>query len=66
MKNMGEVTVVVVANGYNEYINFSVPINEFNDKTGKVSVPLWNIDRNRRNEPQFFKEVFIVLQFLKC
>jgi len=58
MKNMGEVTVVVVANGYNEYINFSVPINEFNDKTGKVFVPLWNIDSNRRNEPQFLNGSF--------
>ena len=58
MKNMGEVTVIAVANGYNEHINFSVPINEFNDNTGRVSIPLWNIDPNRRNEPQFLNGSF--------
>ncbi len=56
--NMGEVTVITVANGYNENINFNVPINEFNDNTARVTVPLWNIDPNRRNEPQFFNGNF--------
>lgn len=57
---MGEVTVIAVANGYNEHINFSVPINEFNDNdnTGRVSLPLWQIDSNRRNEPQFIHGSF--------
>ena len=58
MKNMGEVTVISVANGYNEHINFSVPINEFSDNTGSVSIPLWKIDPNRRNEPQFIHGSF--------
>lgn len=58
MKNMGEVTVIAVAKGYNEHINFSVPINEFNDNTGRVSIPLWQIDPNRRNEPQFLNGSF--------
>lgn len=58
MKNMGEVTVIAVANGYNEHINFSVPINELNDNSTRVSVPLWNIDPNRRNEPQFLNGSF--------
>jgi hypothetical protein len=58
MKHMGEVTVIAVANGYNEYINFSVPINEFYDNTGRVFVTLWNIDPNRRNEPQFLNGIF--------
>ncbi|MCG7335080.1 hypothetical protein MHZ95_07300 [Sporosarcina sp. ACRSM] len=58
MKNMGEVTVIAVANGYNEHINFSVPINELNDNSARVSVPLWNIDSNRRNEPQFLNGSF--------
>ena len=58
MKKMGEVTVIAVANGYNEYINFSVPINDFNDNSGRVSVPLWNIDPNRRNEPYFLNGSF--------
>ncbi|MBP0725354.1 hypothetical protein J5Y03_09155 [Bacillus sp. RG28] len=53
MKNMGEVTVISVAEGYNEYINFSVPINEYFDKKGRVSMSLWKIDPNRRNEPLF-------------
>ncbi|PLR94633.1 hypothetical protein [Bacillus sp. T33-2] len=58
MKNMGEVTVIAVANGYNEHINFSVPINEFNDNTGRVSIPLGQIDPNRRNEPHFLNGSF--------
>jgi hypothetical protein len=58
MKNMGEVTVITVANGYNEHINFSVPINEFNDNAGSIFVLLWNIDPNRRNEPQFLNGSF--------
>ena len=58
MKNMGEVTVIAVANGYNEHINFSVPINEFNDNTGRVFITLWNIDPNRRNEPRFLNGSF--------
>ncbi|MFT4416295.1 hypothetical protein ACLM5H_20735 [Fredinandcohnia humi] len=52
-KNMGEVTILAVADGYNEHINFSVPINEYNDKTAKVHIPLWEIDPNRRNEPKY-------------
>ncbi|QKE72256.1 hypothetical protein HPK19_05330 [Arthrobacter citreus] len=52
-KEMGEVTLITVANDYNENINFSVPINEFNDHTAKVSVSLWRVDQKKRNEPQF-------------
>jgi|GEM_PF-3369195 len=52
-KQMGEVTVIAVANGYNEQIDFSVPINEFNDHMAKDSVSLLIVDPNRRNEPQF-------------
>lgn len=57
-KTIGEVTIIAVANGYNEYINFSVPINEFNDRSGKVSVSLREINRNNRNEPQFLNGSF--------
>jgi hypothetical protein len=53
LKNMGEVTVITVAEGYNEYINFSVPINEHFDKKGRALMHLWKIDPNRRNEPRF-------------
>ncbi|SFC34741.1 hypothetical protein [Bacillus sp. UNCCL81] len=52
-KQMGEVTVIAVANGYNEQIDFSVPINEFNDHMAKDSVSLMIVDPKRRNEPQF-------------
>ncbi|MBS4198137.1 hypothetical protein KHA93_00495 [Bacillus sp. FJAT-49732] len=58
MKNMGEVTVIAIANGYNEHIDFSVPINEYNDNTGRVTISLWQIDPNRRNEPQFLHGSF--------
>jgi hypothetical protein len=58
MKKMGEVTVIAFANGYNEHINFNVPINEFNDNTARISIPLWQIDPNRRNEPQFLNGNF--------
>lgn len=58
MDNIGEVTIIAVANGYNEYIDFSVPINEFNDNTGKVIIPLWQIDPTRRNEPKYLNGSF--------
>jgi hypothetical protein len=58
LKNMGEVTVIAVAKGYNEHINFSVPLNEFNDHTGRVLIPLWQIDPKKRNEPQFLNGDF--------
>jgi hypothetical protein len=53
MKNMGVVSIIAVANGYNEHINFSVPINEYNDNTASVYIPLWKIDPTRRNEPHY-------------
>ncbi|WP_214484838.1 hypothetical protein [Bacillus sp. SM2101] len=53
MINMGEVTVISVANGYNEYINFSVSINEHNNKTGKATMRLSEIDPDLRNEPDY-------------
>jgi hypothetical protein len=52
-KQMGEVTIITVANGYNEQIDFSVPINEFNDHSAKDSVSLSIVDPKRRNEPRF-------------
>ncbi|WP_172373292.1 hypothetical protein [Sporosarcina jiandibaonis] len=58
MKKMGEVTVIAVANGYNEYVDFNVPINEFDDNTGTVFIPLWSIDPTRRNEPQYLNGSF--------
>lgn len=58
MKEMAVVTVITVANGYNEHIDFDVPINEFNDHTGRLSVSLWAIDPKRRNEPTFTNGTF--------
>lgn len=58
MKNMGEVTIIAVANGYNEHINFSVPINEYNDNTASEHIPLWKIDPTRRNEPHYIHGSF--------
>jgi hypothetical protein len=58
LKNMGEVTVLAFADGYNEHINFSVPINEYHDQTARVSISLWEIDPHRRNEPQFINGSF--------
>jgi hypothetical protein len=55
---MGEVSVIAVANGYNEHINFSVPINEFDDHEGRVHISLWAIDPKRRNEPTFLNGSF--------
>jgi len=53
LKNMGEVTVITIANGYNEFINFSVPINEHFDRKGRVLIPLRKMNPKRRNEPRF-------------
>ncbi|UPM56292.1 hypothetical protein [Gottfriedia acidiceleris] len=52
-RQMGEVTIITVAKGYNEQIDFRVPINEFNDHTAKDSVSLWIVDPKRRNEPRY-------------
>ncbi|MGG0177901.1 hypothetical protein [Gottfriedia acidiceleris] len=52
-KKMGEVTIITVANGFNEQIDFSVPINEFNDHMAKDSVSLMRVNPKRRNEPRF-------------
>jgi hypothetical protein len=57
-KHMGVVTIIVVADGYNEFIDFSVPVNEYNDHTGRVSIPLQEIDLTKRNEPHFFNGRF--------
>jgi hypothetical protein len=66
-KNMGEVTIIAVAKGYNEHINFSVPINEFNDHTGRVLIPLWQIDPKKEEMNRNFSMGNITgFLFLKC
>ncbi|MBM7362331.1 hypothetical protein [Priestia taiwanensis] len=58
MKNMGEATIIVVANGYNEFINFSVPVNEYTYLPSRIRIPLWKINPTRRNEPRFINGSF--------
>jgi hypothetical protein len=57
-KKMGVVSIIAVANGYNEHINFNVPINEYKDYTGSVNIALWKIDATRRNEPHYIHASF--------
>jgi hypothetical protein len=52
-KKMSVVTVITVADGFNEDIRFDVPVNEHGDGFGKVSVFLRPIKPDARNEPTF-------------
>ncbi|MBO7746995.1 hypothetical protein I8J29_22585 [Paenibacillus sp. MWE-103] len=52
-KNMGIVTVIAVADGFNEFINFNVLVNENGDGAGKVGMVLRPIIPDSRNEPLF-------------
>ncbi|MBP1962493.1 hypothetical protein [Paenibacillus aceris] len=57
-KKMGVVTVITVADGFNEFINFDVPVNEHGNGEGKVSVTLRRIRMDARNEPSFDSAAF--------
>jgi hypothetical protein len=52
-ENMGEVTVIVIADGYNEEIDFNVTINEFGQNKGRANAYLEKIREQGRNEPQY-------------
>jgi uncharacterized protein YfaS (alpha-2-macroglobulin family) len=39
-ENMGEVALISIADGYNEYIDFNVTINEFGQNKGRVNMYL--------------------------
>jgi hypothetical protein len=53
-KKMSVVTVITVADGFNEDIRFDVPVNEHGDGFGKLSVVfLRPIKPDARNEPTF-------------
>jgi hypothetical protein len=53
IKRMGVVTVITVADGFNEFIKFDVPVNEHGDGTGMASIVLRPIRPDVRNEPSF-------------
>jgi hypothetical protein len=55
-KNMGVLTVITVADGFNEFIKFNVPVNEHGDGTGKAVVVLRPVKPDARNEPSFNAE----------
>lgn len=52
-KNMGVVTVITVADGFNEFINFNVSVNEHGNRAGKAAITLRPIKPDARNEPSF-------------
>lgn len=56
IKKMGEVTVITVADGFNEYIKFNLPVNEHGDGAGRATVVLRPIKPDNRNEPSFDAE----------
>lgn len=50
---MGLATVVAVADGFNEYIAFDVPINEHGDGAGRAVIMLRPVLPDARNEPSY-------------
>lgn len=60
-KNMGTITLITIANGFNEHMIFNVPVNEHGDYLGRAFVSLRPIetDRRNRNEPHFINAEYI-------
>jgi hypothetical protein len=52
-KSMGTVTVIAVADGFNEYIDFDVPVNEQNNGAGRAAISLIPVRADARNEPSY-------------
>lgn len=52
-KQMGTITLITIANGFNENLIFNVPVNELEDGKGRATVSLRPVESNRRNEPTF-------------
>jgi hypothetical protein len=52
-KRMGTITVITVANGYNEHVEFNVSVNEFDNKTGMAFIVLEPLKSGQRNESTF-------------
>ncbi|MDQ0914600.1 hypothetical protein [Paenibacillus sp. V4I5] len=59
-KQMGTVTLITIAKGYNEHIMFNVPVNEHMDSNkGTASVSLNPIKTTQRNEPSILNAGYI-------
>jgi hypothetical protein len=58
-KQMSTITLMTVANGFNEHIIFNVPVNEHGDGKGAIVVSLNRINRNQRNEPTILNDTYI-------
>lgn len=52
-KNMGTITVIAVADGFNETIHFNIPINEHASLASGDSIMLYPFVPGKRNEPHF-------------
>ncbi|MGG1552246.1 hypothetical protein [Paenibacillus ferrarius] len=65
-KNMGMVTLITVADGYNENVTFDVPVNQFDDGVVSAVVTLRPIRADERNEPSFNAQLhrFTVFEML--
>ncbi|OZM56973.1 hypothetical protein CIB95_09385 [Lottiidibacillus patelloidae] len=58
-KDLGVVTVIAIADGYNEFINFNVVLNEHGTEfENSVNIFLRGIVWGRRNEPQYIHASF--------
>jgi hypothetical protein len=51
--NMALVTVIAIADGFNEHIIFDLPVNEHGTESGKAVIKLSPINPDWRNEPTF-------------
>jgi hypothetical protein len=58
-KNMGTITLITVANGFNEHLMFNVPVNEHRNGEGRAAVGMRQVEPNKRNEPIFLNAAYI-------
>lgn len=52
-RKIGTITVITVADGYNETINFNVPVNEYKNTINHKTIIMNPIVAERRNEPSY-------------
>ncbi|HEX9059294.1 MAG TPA: hypothetical protein VF941_03870, partial [Clostridia bacterium] len=52
-KNMGTITVIAVADGFNEAMHFNMPVNEHAPLVSAYSIMLYPFVSGKRNEPHF-------------
>jgi hypothetical protein len=58
-KQMGTITLITIAKGFNEHIMFNVSVNEHGDEKGAIGVSLNQIKSNQRNEPTILNAEYI-------